>query len=286
VDSVIFNIDLDFFLDRTSNEAANTSRPGNNEYEVWTDFEVANFLKCQLGVDGTHKPPAFRCETHDEVLYACLRLCDARLLQNPFRLLHIDAHDDLDYFRDAIDAATAYCRTGARPNVEELEKSGTVNEANYACFMLALGMLSEYDFVHLEDSLAPSPSLFCQDEKSIAIPILEEPFRQYGEEYQVPASEIRLNIFSGQSKYITARACDDRLIENPIKARYRNWTKDHFFEKSKPAFLFVSRSPKYTPPKADRIIDEIMATLVDFERGERMLRSLGQKTKYHQPPLP
>lgn len=284
MEQVIFDLDLDFFLDRTSSEAVNTLRPEDDEYETWGDDEVDEFLRNRLGLNEKHRPLGFRCETHDEVLYACLRLCEKGILQKPFRLLHVDAHDDLYSHCDAVDEATAYHRDGVCPSAKELECEKKVTEANYVCFLLALGMLSEYNYVHLEDSELPHPALLDSTGSFISIKVLDDRFSLYGEEYVEPRDDIWRKIFPNEIPYTLKTVDQDCLIDNPVKALYHHYAKDDHFEKMKPAFLFVSRSPKYTPPKADCLISEHIAPLVDFEQGEKLLEELGQKSKFRRSP--
>lgn len=285
MEQVVFDLDLDFFLDRTSSEAVDALRPEDNEYKIWRDDEIDAFLRNRLGLSEEHRPLAFRCETHDEVLYACLRLCAEGFLQTPFRLLHVDAHDDLDQHKTAIDVATTYYRTRKQPVIEILEGNKSINEANYVCYMLALGMLSEYDFVHLEDSILPQPPLLKADRKHISIDVLKEPYWKYGEEVEIPKDEIWSQLFpDDKNPFMPMQVGDDQLIENDVRARYRHYLKGDLLERAKPSFLFVSRSPKYTPPKADRLIEDCIAPFVDFEAGERLLKGLGQGSKFQSFP--
>lgn len=286
MEPVVFDIDLDFFLDKRSEASAYGSRPADWEYEIWDDSEVVAFMVDQLGLDGEKKPRAFRCETHDEVLYACMRLHENGYLQKPFRLLHIDAHDDLDSYRYAIRDATARHRGKGSFDVKEMEKREEVNETSYVCYLIALGMLSEYEYVHLADSDLPSPYLLSSDGDYISIGVLEEPYEEYGEEYKEPRDfndPIIAALYSPDKDfYETKEAKEDKLIESLPRIRYRHWDKEFFFEEEEPVFLFLSRSPRYTPSKADRLICDCIAPLVDFEAGEKLLKSLGQEFRFKE----
>lgn len=273
---VVFDIDLDFFLDRTS-EKASSERLADDEYEVWSDEKVSSFLREQLGLGRGKKPLGFRCETHDEVLRACMRLCDNGRLEEPFHLLHIDAHDDLDAWRLAVDVATMHARKKERPSAEDSDLLSEVDETNYVCFLLAMGMLSKYTFVHLRDSNEPCSMLldFYGNLRTVSVPVLQEPYEHYLEE--VPDDS---ETASKMPWPVTRRIGDDELVRNPIWAHYLHFASDEYQADNDPAFLFVTRSPQYTPKKADRIISELVEPLVDFENGEKLLGRLGQELRF------
>lgn len=142
-----------------------------------------------------------------------------------------------------------------------------------------MGMLSEYTFVHLHDSLEPNSMLrdyFGNPRDTVSVPVLQERYEHYDEDV-LDESEATLKVFG--APIICEVEDNERLMANPFKARYSHYESDEYQADGKPVFLFVTRSPQYTPNKADRIITELIEPLVDFEGGEKLLEELGQKNK-------
>lgn len=118
-------------------------------------------------------------------------------------------------------------------------------------------------------------SIFYGNLRTVSVPVLQEPYEHYLEE--VPDDS---ETASKMPWPVTRRIGDDELVRNPIWAHYLHFASDEYQADNDPAFLFVTRSPQYTPKKADRIISELVEPLVDFENGEKLLGRLGQELRF------
>ncbi len=93
----ILDIDLDFFLDRipfvSMEKAKSGVRLENDQYHPWNEEKVRDFLEKRCGLKEDKKIMGKILVRHDEAFLFWKKLY--KIYENPFEIVHIDAHSDL-----------------------------------------------------------------------------------------------------------------------------------------------------------------------------------------------
>lgn len=241
----ILDIDLDFFLDDIAYycDATGTDRLDDNFYNPWEASAVRNFLeeRCKLSIRDPIKGNILK--HHHEVFGYWRMLISKGLLTKPFDIIHIDAHSDLGLG----DAGYVYImgkllHLPVEDRINENEFNDKIGPGNFLAFALACRWLKSITFV------AP---LGYQDDL----------FKAYFKNRDLNSGYIRLEKYSSE-KQISNRLIDfiegtlvPQSYEPEIPFHLVPW--DKFYINQPLSFIFLSRSPSFTPRSADVLIPVI-----------------------------
>jgi len=125
----ILDLDLDFFM-RGRVRWVEEERPSLSEVQPWTDTEVVEYIKNNLGID--YQIPLHVVDTHDEALHIW------KDLDKPFEVVHVDAHSDLGMDDSYKHIMTDFWRTQEVKNL---------TEGNYLIYAIAMGWVKKLVYV-------------------------------------------------------------------------------------------------------------------------------------------
>jgi hypothetical protein len=143
----ILDIDMDFFLNDIAHWVDDSERLDSEQYVPWDEGRFRAFLEQRCGLNKNNRIKGRVIKHHDEAFHFWKELICRGDLQAPFHLTHIDAHSDTGLG----DANYVYIMKELMHNSmnERLTKLDMkkVNYANYLAFTLALGWVSNVEFV-------------------------------------------------------------------------------------------------------------------------------------------
>lgn len=243
----VLDIDLDFFVDPIAYWRSDYgARLSDKEYSVWEVKELENFLENKCKLSKTHKVKGTIVKHHHDAFYYLRDLIQKNELKVPFEIVHIDAHADLGLG----DSGYIYVMTKLlhRPVEKRMNpKRGRegLTAGNYLVFLVACRWVSKIVFVRH--------------------PKADDDFNW-----------IHFKDFDVSSNIIQLKKCSPDAIEQLL---YRETTKLIYqdLEPEVPIeivsltdyvncepfdYVVVSRSPGYTPPKADKLLDVIKEYII------------------------
>lgn len=90
----VLDIDLDFFVEPINN-VGTRGRPSEEFYTVWSLDRVKHFLETQCLLSAREPRKGWVFRHHDEAFYYWSDLISEGALEEPFDLVHVDAHSDM-----------------------------------------------------------------------------------------------------------------------------------------------------------------------------------------------
>ena len=239
---VILDIDLDFFLKDIIHNPKK-ARPSNSYIDVWEPAEVINFLEKRCNLNKNKKIKGKFLKTHDELFYCFKKMIEKKIINVPFELVHIDAHADLGLR----DCSYKYIMTELlhKPVIDRLNpKNGGwegLSEVNLLAFSIACRWINKLTYVH-------HPRMHNLD---IGWVLMKDFDINSG---AIQLKKVSLEEFERNSLNISNCNVLELEPEVPINLIETN----SFTAKNKFAYMFLAHSPKYTPPKADKLIPIIL----------------------------
>jgi len=235
----ILDIDLDLFLDDRKIDGANR-RPLNSEYKPWEPFAVRRFLESQCGLSKEQPLVGAVFEEHDELFFHLRALSEKGLIECPFDIVHADAHADVGLGGMNCTAFNFVTTEWlARPpeyrTFPPIAGSQRLFNGSWLLYAMACRWIRSLIYVH-------HPRL---RKKDIDFPI------GLIEDENVDDMVIQLNLVeSGLDRYR-----DKRIIasEPPIPFSFVR-VEDFVARPIKFDRVFLTHSPKYTPPAADHLL--------------------------------
>lgn len=239
----VLDIDLDFFLDRIFNsDFEPRGRLGANDYQVdETDVALA-YLHDRCGVpDGTPTPGCV-CERHKDVFFHWRRMIRAGVLRVPFEVVHVDAHADMGlgnnsclYIAEELLAQPVEKR---RPPTGR--DTWCVRDNNFIAYALACRWIGRFTYVAHPD---------CQDD----------------------VQWLHMKDFDTRSGFVQMKRYEPGFAERlehfldvkklPFEAEpeipMEVVARDDYRTDIPPDFIFLARSPNYTPPTADPLFERL-----------------------------
>ncbi|WYP24763.1 UPF0489 family protein [Alkalihalobacillus sp. FSL W8-0930] len=243
----VLDIDMDFFLKEIPYSIpAGEKRVDDEYYPPWEEKDFRNFLEenCLLSKE---KPTRGKIiKHHDEAFHLFKEKIELGQLAKPFRLTHIDGHSDLGLG----DSGWVYISQDLTkyPIAERINnlKLSEVKYSNYVAYLLALGWVSEVDFITPPDFNFEDFFVLYAKDLNEHTGFFE--FKHYGKEYS--SMEI---IDRAEALLPTTK---DPLI--PFK-----YTEgDDYCAEDKPDFVVFCQSPNYTPKTADYMLDVIKEYII------------------------
>ena len=234
----VLDLDLDFFLNDVVTLPYDI-RPDSKIYKPWNEDDVVNFLEMNCNLSKESKIPGQIVTTHDEVFYIWRDLIASEELNQPFNVTHIDAHADLG-MGDAsfITICTDIVHRTLLDRFDPPNKGHSgIYEGNYLAYALACRWISKLTYVR-------NPKT-----RNDLLPI-------YFKDQDINSGLIRI------PKYDPAVAGNMFLDKvEPVgfepDIEFQSSLPTDFQIKSEFDFMFLAKSPKYTPPEADTLVDVI-----------------------------
>jgi len=234
----ILDIDLDFFLN-TVRFWPSFGRPIDPQLRAWSPDAVRVFLETRCSLRRDQPVPGVIVEEHHEIFFDWRQRIQKGQLQPPFEVVHLDAHADLGYG----DASVPYVLTEvlaqplehrAFPRVGGREGLGP---GNYLLFAVACRWIRTLTYVYHPGRYTDLPERIvyrnAQGEGWIALPY-----------YGPIAPELLCQHHKLQPL----------AVEPPVP--YREVPGTTYINTEGPFdFLYVARSPAYTPTEADRLLE-------------------------------
>ncbi len=226
----VLDLDLDFFLDNCCPLAPKGERPSSICANPWTEREVVSFLENGLGLDTAHPIPGRITETHDGALAFWKERMDTGRLDQPFSVVHVDAHADLGIGKPGpgfVLNNVLGIPPKERDDFSRYYAQKQLDEANYLLFALAFRWIDTLTLVRDPFSRPDLPP-FCEREGEGFRPIRLESFvsrlfeDRYGREPEIPLA----------------------VFNDPAAVRIR----EPF------ACMNLALSPRYAPKEADALV--------------------------------
>ena len=252
----VLDIDLDFFLNRIFNsDAEPRGRLDARDYQVDPTPTALTYLHDHCGVPRNATRPGLACERHVDVWFHWRRLIRAGILRTPFEVIHVDAHADMGlgnnsclYIAEELLAEPPGRR---RPPIGR--DTWCVRDNNFIAYALACRWIGKLTYVTHPD---------CQDD----------------------VQWLHMKNFDTRSGFVQMKRFEPGFAER----------LDHFLDVKKlpfepepeiplqvvprheyraadaPDFIFLARSPNYTPATADPLFDALkglIAPLPSVRRG-------------------
>lgn len=241
----ILDIDLDFFLDRAphGHDTRRGERLDPREFEAWSMEEVVAFLEHQCGL--RDPLPGRSVEEHDEVFRIWRDLISEGQLETPFHVTHVDAHADMDHGgRGYRYLMTELLFENQEDRVRPTEGDDGLNPGNYLLFSVACRWISELTYVFNPGGGSDISGYHKQN-------------------YDWNADVIQLKAIDPEdfAALLGSRHPEPVHLEPPVPV-----VEIPAVDYRAPAgfdFIFLARSPEYTPEAADAIFDEIRARYID-----------------------
>jgi len=242
----ILDIDLDFFLSGIATRQAPRGRRLRESHSPWFESDVREFLERQCGLTRTQPLPGGLVEEHDGVFRKWRTLITASRLDIPFDVVHVDAHADLGMGDGSWHyISTALLHLNARDRINPIEGGPNgLNQGNFLLFAIACRWIRELTYVYHPD---------CK----IGAGLRDIP-RTAMKNYDADGPIIQLKQLSSQLS-LGIRPEDGDVIGLEPEVPLHPVAGKDFMATAKFDFMFLTRSPRYTPDVADALIPVIMS---------------------------
>ncbi len=237
----ILDIDLDFFLDERSIDARDeNTRLDPREYHPWSETRVRQFLDVGCGLR-SEAPIRGACfEAHDELFWKWKRLIEQGELAVPFEVVHVDAHADLGIGYPSTQFVLhehLHLPPDKRTNPPIGDRH--LNEGSFLLFAIACRWITSLTYVY-------HPDCWNAGMHDVPFGIMKDDDDESG--------FIQLRCFPGDrsSRALGFRYCEPLAFEPTV--RFERVPGEKLLESAPFDFVFLTQSPKYTPPTADAMI--------------------------------
>ena len=227
----ILNIDLDFFLSTKPDwpQKYIGYRQIDENFDVLDKNTVKNIFEKHLNIYKQNSIKGSVICDHEYAYFQWKRQIEKKYLHPPFRLIHLDAHSDLGMC--GIGGQDGLLSSLRQNNKLPDEYEEQLHCGNYLALAIYNNWISEIVFVYTDNLGRPQdfPKIFFDNGSQIDLNNSLE-------------NEYTVNFFDINGFYINIK------IQN---------IKDLFFKDSVD-YVSFALSPKYTPPKADKLIPLII----------------------------
>ena len=232
----ILDIDIDFFLDRKCDNPAKVGkRLPADDYHVWKEKDVRSFVENQCRLTKTNRIKGRIAERHDALFDTVNELEYSNI-----QLFHVDAHHDL-YCKNMVWVMEELVTIPVEKRVKKvLENRNMLDEGNVVAFLLACRKLSHFFFITNTKRQ------------------WHERYRIYSENFNEHSPHLQVPTIKPGQKW-------DKMVGYDLNLEKVNWVEpqipieiidynDWKAEDIKFDFVFVCRSPEYTPEESDSLI--------------------------------
>ncbi len=240
---LVLDIDLDFFLDRIFYAPDEPQgRLSGEEYQVDDEQKVVSYLEKQCGLSESSPVPGAMCEHHVEVYDWWEAMVDEGILEPPFEVVHVDAHADLGLGN--LSCLYIAEEMLSQP-VEERDVPGgtdpwSLNNCNFMIYAAAMRWLGKMTYVRhpkcVDDLQWMHMKDFSNDSGALQLKQFDPGFTEGLEDF----NEVKKLPFRAEPE-----------IPLAVQERYA------FELKQRPDFLFITKSPNYTPVEMDPIFEKV-----------------------------
>ena len=240
----ILDLDLDIFV-TPINQIHSDSRLSNDEYDVLALEQVHQFMTKSCGLTDSAPIRGRTFEEHDE-LFDCLKYFIAiGELQTPFELVHVDAHADMGagQWTPYEYLLTNLMHRQSQDRVDPVKGSSGLNRGTVVLFLAACDWLSKIHYVHHADDGKDFCEVFLEYDNST-----DELF------FQIPRCS-KTQFQKWKPPFNDVLDLRDQW-ELGKRIPFQISPLGDFCEPGFD-FLFLTRSPGFTPPKADVVFESI-----------------------------
>lgn len=226
----VLDIDIDLFVDPLPDGCRTKTGERATDVSSWSVSRVRTYLSKALNLTRAQKLPGAAFETHEQLMP---RLAEIAGQGEEMHLFHLDSHADLGIGQDCY---RFYSDFLAYPLAQRRKawRQFAPREGDFLLYALACGYVDELDYVTHPD----------RQPNDIPIGM---------DRWEVPERKgwIDLKRFYGTESDYGARAGRETLEKSiPLSMHKRDdfqYCGDPF------SYLFVTRSPRYTPPESDAV---------------------------------
>jgi hypothetical protein len=241
----ILDIDLDFFLDNVPKGIGaieKNKRQSSQDYHPWEPAKVIELLETSFRLEKDAQLTGMLFEHHDEVFWFLSKLQAESDYNLIFSIDHLDGHADLGF------GDTSYIHICTdllfKPKEERYKNlQSKVTEGNFLAYLIACGWVKELNYINHPGQFNDAFWIYFQNfeykTEVIKMPALNK--SDIDDVIRDRASSIpKIN-----PKYEPTVPC--RLIE------YASFNAVKQYD-----YLFLTKSPEYTPVESDSLIPLIM----------------------------
>ncbi|MHC2068794.1 peptide arginase family protein [Bremerella sp. T1] len=237
----LLSIDLDYFVTPRCLFPLSGTRPDDSQYQIRATNEIEEFLKTKCLLCSERPTAGIIAEDHDKAFDAIKKWIENGELKAPFRLVHLDAHADLGMGDSGyIEIVSEILHRDISSRSSDLE---SLCPGNWLAYAIANRWIGEVVFLRdkycsrdeYDDLL---PCYFCSSNDWSILqmrPLNEEQLWKIREDRHI-CSEVESE--EPEVNWIQIQEPNFKLHQNPER-------------------VFVCRSPRYSPPKADDLFNFI-----------------------------
>lgn len=249
----ILDLDLDIFV-TPINQNHSDGRLNDDEYDILPFDDVDHFLKEHCGLTEESPTPGQLFEEHDELFDAIKGLVAGGRVSAPFELVHVDAHADLGagQWKPYEYLLTNLMHKEVKDRLDPVRGCEGLNRGTIVLFLAACEWIDKFHYVYHPDDGNDFSELFldydCETEQLFL---------------QVPKCSKEC-LRKSKAPYCSTMTLRSRC-ELGTRIPFRRTERRSFHEPGFD-FVFLTRSPGFTPPKADALHERI-ARFIDPIEG-------------------
>ena len=240
----ILDLDLDIFV-TPINQIHSARRPSDLDYEVLPIEKVDNFLIERCGLTEKSPTPGRVFEEHDELFDLIKGLVVSGVVSSPFELVHVDAHADLGagQWKPYEYLLTDLMHREVKDRLDPVRGCEGLNRGTVVLFLAACEWLGKFHYVYHPDDGEDFSELFLDYDLDT-----EQLF------LQIPKCS-KESVQQCKPPFFSITDLRNRCELGPRIPFCLTELKD--FNEPGFDFVFLTRSPGFTPPKADALFEEI-----------------------------
>lgn len=250
----VLDIDLDFFLHQRVADSVRHGRPSSEDIDAWTPNAVERFLERQCGLDARMPVAGCVVTEHHELFDIWKRLIENRELTTPFNLVHVDAHADMgmgfgDTSAKYIMGELLHKDVSQRTSPKCGNRDG-LRPGNYLVFAMACRWVGSFTYVHHPH--VPRENIGIHDIPNI-----------YFKECDPHGDRLQLKALPPESLRGLAWPQRSDVLHFEPEIPFTFVSGDEFTWERAFSFMFVAKSPQYTPPSADKLLSTLERFMID-----------------------
>jgi hypothetical protein len=258
---LVLDVDLDFFLNSVTRHARNdcpTQRVAEDCTAPWSPEAVRDFLETRCGLTTQRPVPGSIVDQHHEVYFKWHRLIEAGELSIPFTVIHVDAHADLgggfgDISPRCIVGDLMHRSPSSRIRPDE-RGNGVLQPCNFLAFAVICEWITSLTFV-LHKNWRDDLPRYCVRGHDGDIAIANEKAM-----YRLHFSAVDPSCLDS----IDFGSFIEPHDQSKPQAVLSLVPCDHFANNVAVDFMFLSKSPCYTPESADTLVPIVQNFMRDL----------------------
>ena len=242
----VLDLDLDVFVSPIVH-VHSAIRPSDADYTVWDAHSVRDFLEVKCGLSNLKPTLGAVFDEHDEIFdFINVQIAHGKM-SPPFDLVHVDAHADMGcgQWLPIRYLLTDLMHRNQKDRLSPVRGTNGLNRGTITLFLAAAGWLGSLNYVHHEDDGTDFSELFLDyDIKSGAV-YFQVPCCTMTD-YQAAIKAIPMP----PSQTLISKCSKGTLVPFEV-------TPISKFGQGGFDVILATRSPGFTPPKADSLFDII-----------------------------